>query len=103
MYKKFATIFLSVMLCVAIAAPAYARLPVREPYITVPYRIPVTSSNLKSVGFDSNVLEIEFQNGGIYQYLRVPEDIYQDLLSAPSKGRFFNMSIKGRYKAIRIK
>jgi hypothetical protein len=39
----------------------------------------VNSSNLASVGYDetSNTLEVEFNNGGIYQYFNVPESVYK--------------------------
>ncbi|QIA51058.1 KTSC domain-containing protein [Pantoea agglomerans] len=60
---------------------------------------PVSSSNLKSVGYDapSGILEIAFHNGGIYQYTGVPANIYQGLLSAPSKGQYFHLHIKNVY------
>lgn len=37
-------------------------------------RNPVSSSNVKSVGYDSESsrLEVEFHHGGIYQYYGVP-------------------------------
>jgi len=59
-------------------------------------RIPVSSSNLASVGYDptSATLEIEFRSSGIYQYYGVPEDVYEGLMGAGSKGTFFDQSIK---------
>lgn len=59
-------------------------------------RIPVTSSNLKDVGYDSqtSILEIGFTNGRVYQYFDVPEDIYNGLMSASSHGRYFDAYIK---------
>lgn len=59
-------------------------------------RTPVKSSNLHSVGYDSSnqILEIEFNSGGIYQYSQVPEDIYNSLMNADSKGRYFIQNIK---------
>lgn len=65
-------------------------------------RINVKSSNLKSVGFDSNVLEIEFLDGGVYQYFDVPTDVYHLLMNASSKGIFFDKFIKGHYKYIKV-
>lgn len=58
---------------------------------------PVVSSNLKSVGYDANssTLEIEFHSGGIYRYADVPASEYRALMSADSKGRYFNAHIKG--------
>lgn len=59
-------------------------------------RIPVQSSNLASVGYDSSIsmLEIEFNNGGIYQYYGVPQEIYEGLMNAGSKGTYFHQNIK---------
>lgn len=59
-------------------------------------RIPVESSNLASVGYDkdSSTLEVEFQNGAIYQYFGVPEIEYSGLMKAASKGSYLNQNIK---------
>jgi hypothetical protein len=59
-------------------------------------RVPVSSSNLVSVGYDSEskVLEIEFQSGSVYQYFNVPANIYSGLMSAASHGRYFDAYIK---------
>lgn len=32
-----------------------------------------------------------------YKYFSVPQPVYDGLLAAPSKGRYFNTVIKGRY------
>ncbi|MDE9537282.1 KTSC domain-containing protein [Xenorhabdus bovienii] len=62
-------------------------------------RVPVSSSNLLSVGYDSTTLtlEIAFHNGGIYQYDGVPANVHQGLMSAPSKGKYFHQYIKNVY------
>jgi hypothetical protein len=54
------------------------------------------SSSLASAGYDPGrrVLEVEFLNGGVYEYGDVPEETYQALLGADSKGRFLNAEIK---------
>jgi hypothetical protein len=59
-------------------------------------RTPVVSSDLASVGYDSEnaVLEVEFNKGGIYQYMGVSQDLYDGLMSAGSKGTYFNQYIK---------
>jgi hypothetical protein len=53
------------------------------------------SSNIISAGYDTlaNILEVEFQSGKVYQYLAVPEQVYQDLMTAESKGQFFHDNI----------
>jgi hypothetical protein len=62
-------------------------------------RISVNSSNVSSVGYDadSQTLEIEFNNGGVYQYSGVPESVYQGMMGADSKGKYFHANIKNTY------
>lgn len=67
-------------------------------------RKPVTSSALRSVGFDAehNVLEVEFQTGRRYRFYAVPAAVYRGLLSARSKGRFFNEQVAPVYRGHRL-
>lgn len=67
-------------------------------------RQPVSSSNLRSVGYDasSETLEIEFHSGGTYQYSQVPASIYQGLMQAESHGRYFHAHIKDVYAYRRV-
>lgn len=46
------------------------------------HRQPVESSNVATIGFSNNVLEIEFKHGGVYQYFDVPVKGYIDLMKA---------------------
>jgi len=67
-------------------------------------RTPVSSSDLASVGYDENlkILEIAFNSGGIYQYKNVPGYIYQRLMNASSKGKYFHRYIEGFYEYIKL-
>lgn len=67
-------------------------------------RLSVQSSNLNSVGYDpaTNTLEIQFNSGGVYQYFKVPNSVYLELIKAASKGSYFHKYIKGRYQFNRI-
>lgn len=69
------------------------------------FRRAVVSSELRSVGYDADalILEIEFQNGRVYQYHGVPPPIFESLLTAQSKGRFFNGNIRDRYAYTRLR
>ena len=68
-------------------------------------RVLVDSTTLGSAGHDaqSAVLELQFRSGAVYQYFFVPPRVYQDLLSARSKGAYFNQSIRGKYRFQRIR
>jgi hypothetical protein len=58
--------------------------------------IPVTSSNLASVGYEyeTATLRIQFLNGGMYDYQGVSSDVYEGFLAAGSKGQYFDQFIK---------
>lgn len=60
-------------------------------------RIEVESSHLKSIGYNhmAKTLEIEFQDGNIYQYVGVGTYTYNKLMKAESKGKYYNRYIKG--------
>lgn len=64
----------------------------------------VQSSNLASIGYNRQVraLEIEFHSGAIYRYRDVPHDVFDGLMKAESKGRFFVQKIRGRYSFRRM-
>ena len=64
----------------------------------------VASSNVASIGYDSTTqtLEVEFQNGWVYQYYGVPEFLHQQIMQAPSKGKFLNQYIKNGYPYSRV-
>jgi hypothetical protein len=63
----------------------------------------VDSSAISSVGYDekSSVLEVEFSSGAVYDYFKVPEKVYRDLLKAPSKGSFVSRRVRDRYPFVR--
>ncbi len=57
----------------------------------------VSSSTIRSIGYEYSTLEIEFNTGSVYQYSGVPVGVYQGLMSASSHGTYFNAYIKGVY------
>lgn len=67
-------------------------------------RTPVTSSNVCSVGYDadSQTLEVEFNNGAVYQYSGVPEYEYTGLMDADSKGSRMHSHIKNQYPCTKL-
>jgi len=56
----------------------------------------VESTDIGAIGY-SRVLEIQFESGRIYQYYNVPEEIFLEMLNAPSKGKYFNAAIRGKF------
>lgn len=67
-------------------------------------RLPVTSSNIRAIGYDTTnqTLEVEFLSGWIYQYYGVSEFLYEKIMQASSKGQFLNQYIKNAYPYSRV-
>lgn len=67
-------------------------------------RIPVNSSTVAEVGYDTvtMTLEVAFQNGTVYQYFDVPENVYHELMSAESVGKFLHAHIKNNYRYTKV-
>jgi hypothetical protein len=61
--------------------------------------VTVESATLSAVGYDENLkrLQLEFCSRALYLYFGVPGAVFEALLDAPSKGRYFNGTIRGRY------
>ncbi len=59
----------------------------------------VDSSNIEAVCYleGSRELQVRFINGSTYSYSDVPQEIYEELINAPSKGSYLNRMIKGIY------
>ena len=68
-------------------------------------RVPLDSSSLASAGYDpaAHVLEVEFRNGGVYQYLEVPDDEFEEFVRSPSKGRYLNTEIKPHHPVRKLR
>jgi len=67
--------------------------------------LPLESSMIRAVGYDifRQILQIQFQSAEVFAYMDVPEKIYEELMEAPSAGRYFQDCIRDRYHYIRIK
>lgn len=59
--------------------------------------IPVSSSNIASIGYENGTLYVAFNRGGLYTYSGVPESIYHGLMSASSHGSYLASHVKGIY------
>jgi hypothetical protein len=68
-------------------------------------RTAVTSSNIRSIGFEpeSETLEVEFKSGGLYQYANVPKSLFDRFMAASSKGRFFDQYVRDKFRTRKIR
>ena len=65
---------------------------------------PVSSSNIASIGYDSDnqIVYINFLNGSTYAYKGVPEQEFESLRTASSVGSYFNRNYKNIYPYERV-
>jgi hypothetical protein len=95
-------------MAVLLGVPAASADDERVEISALPVRIKrqaVDSTNLASAGYDhdARVLEIEFKSGAVYRYLAVPPAVFEELMRAASKGRFFSREIRGKYEFQRVR
>ena len=57
---------------------------------------PVESSNLAAIGYDptAKTLAVRFTNGSLYHYPNVEQPLYDGLMAAESKGRYFHAHVR---------
>ncbi len=63
-------------------------------------REPVNSRLIRSVGYDptASVLEVELAEAGrVYRYFDVPYSVFEELMTAESKGAYFNEHVRDMY------
>jgi len=63
-------------------------------------RIEIDSTLLAWIRYspDQHRLQLGFRAGKIYDYLEVPVQVYNELLLADSKGRYFNSHIRNNFR-----
>jgi hypothetical protein len=68
-------------------------------------RFPVESKAIAAVGYSKRLgaLEIEFRNGAIYRYRAVSPSVYEALMHAASKARFYDENIRRRYRSVHVR
>jgi hypothetical protein len=61
--------------------------------------VSVESTTLATVAYDEarQLLQIEFCSRAVYLYFGVPAAVHAALLAAPSKGKCFHQTIRGRF------
>lgn len=62
------------------------------------------SSNIAGFDYDANqnVLVVEFNNGGRYNYYDVPEVVFEGMKAAASKGQYLAQQVKNVYRYARV-
>jgi len=62
-------------------------------------RMPVKSSQIKSIGYDreKKVLEVEFNSGSVYHYAGVEPEVHASLMASESIGKHFHANIRNSF------
>ena len=63
------------------------------------------SSVVAAMKYDAKAskLRVVYTSGSIYDYIKVPENVYKAMRSAFSKGKFLNKYIKPKYEYQKVK
>jgi len=64
----------------------------------------VDSSMIASVEYSAKTqtLVVEFTRGNLYNYYKVPEVVFNELIAAESIGKYFNTNIKNVYETEKV-
>jgi KTSC domain len=64
----------------------------------------VSQSDRATVGFDADnaILEVEFSGGELYEYYRVPRQVFDGLMSSSSPGHYVATNVKDVYQYRRL-
>jgi hypothetical protein len=62
--------------------------------------VKVNSSTISEIGYDAqrSVMIVKFKTGAVYEYLEVPQSIYDFVINADSVGKALNAEVKGVYE-----
>ena len=66
-------------------------------------RVLFQSTNISEAFYQpsTQILEISFHSGHIYRYAGISKDLFEQLVCAPSTGKFYNKHIRGQYTSLR--
>jgi hypothetical protein len=100
--RRFPPIALAVLLFAALSAGADPSSTAIDSRIK---RVHVDSTALASVGYSKRLraLEVEFRSGAVYRYLDVEPGVYEALLSASSKARYYDQHIRHNYRSLHVR
>jgi KTSC domain len=101
--RRFPPIALAAFLFVAVTLGADRNN--RSEIVSHIRRVPIQSTALATVGYSKRLraLEIEFRNGAVYRYLDVAPEVYDALLNARSKARFYDDNIRRKYRSLHVR
>ncbi len=69
------------------------------------YETEVVSGNIKMIGYNPtlSIMQVRFHSSKLYKYYDVAQNIVDDFINAPSKGRYFRGYILNKYKCEEVK
>lgn len=64
----------------------------------------IDSRLIRSVGYEpeTETLEVEFKNSGLYRYMNVPQTEYDAMMEAESQGSYFLKQVRDAYTCLRL-
>ena len=83
--------------------PAYGQSTLTRKSKSITW-VPVSSSNINAISYNHNTqtLSVRFKSSGEYRFYSVPSYIYDGMLKASSKGRYFLRNIRGVFQGDKV-
>lgn len=62
------------------------------------------SSHVEAIKYEpeERSVYVKFNDGSVYQYMNVPESVWEELLASGSKGRFINIVLRRGYEYVKV-
>lgn len=58
----------------------------------------IQSTNIAEAAWHDSELYLRFHSGDLYRYEEVPSRVFDELVAAPSAGKYFHSHIKAAYQ-----
>ena len=58
----------------------------------------MSSTAVEWAHWKNSILSVKYRGGDVYDYLDVPESVFEDYKTAASKGQFINFVVKPNYR-----
>lgn len=66
------------------------------------WRMDPRMTGIRKDGMELGVLTVQFHGGRRYAYTHVPRLIYEEILRAPSKGKYFHWHVRDKFPYHRL-
>ena len=60
----------------------------------------VQSTSISAIGYKRRTMNVQFNNGKVYEFKKVPRATFDTFRKASSKGQYFNQNIRDNFPCV---